>query len=64
MPQDQKKTLSTTIDLTPKKTAGIFDDKYIEYKSGSDENLTIKKFLENIRPYNRILKRLLNEQFI
>lgn len=63
MPQDQKKTLSTTIDLTPKKTAGIFD-KYIEYKSGSDENLTIKKFLENIGPYNRILKRLLNEQFI
>ena len=48
------------IDLTPKKIAGIFDDKYIEYKSGSDENLTIKKYLENIKPYNRIIKHLLN----
>ena len=60
IPQDQKKTLSMPIDLTPKKIAGIFDDKYIEYKSGSDENLTIKKYLENIKPYNRIIKHLLN----
>ena len=28
-----------------------FDDRYIEYRSENDEQLPIRKYLENIRPY-------------
>ena len=29
------------------------NEKYIEYKSGKNEELTIEKYLESIRPYLR-----------
>ena len=51
MPQEKTLSIPNDIKLKLKKIADIFDDKYIEYTSGSDENLTIRKYLENIRPY-------------
>ena len=43
--------LNTPKECKPKKIAGTLDDKYIEYKSEGNQQLTIKEHLENIRPY-------------
>ena len=29
-----------------------FDDRYIKYRSENDEQLSVRKYLENIRPYS------------
>ena len=42
--------LSIPNDYKLEKIAKAFGDKYIEYESGNNEILTIKKYLENIRP--------------
>ena len=52
-PQDQKNLLAHPKTTNRKKIVGAFDDKYIKYESGSDEKLTIEKYLENVRPYLR-----------
>ena len=36
-------------DYKPKKMAGAFDDKYMEYISEYNEQLSIQGYLENIR---------------
>ena len=38
-------------DYKLRKSAGSFNDKYIECVSVSDEKLTVKEYLENTRPY-------------
>ena len=38
-------------DCKLKKNAGVFDDKYIQYKSEGDEKLTMEQYLQKIRPY-------------
>ena len=35
----------------PEKINGLFDDKYIEYKSKCDENISFEKYLWTIRPF-------------
>ena len=41
----------TAKDDKVKKIADPFDDKYIEYKSKGDEQLSTKEYLEKFRPY-------------
>ena len=40
-------------DYKPKNIAGVFHEKYIEYNSEDDEQLSIKEYLEKIKPYLR-----------
>ena len=40
-------------DYKPKNIAGAFHEKYIEYNSEDDEQLSIKEYLEKIKPYLR-----------
>ena len=53
-----EKPLSIPTDYKPKKIAGFFDDKYIEYESEGSEALSIEQYLEEIRPY---LGNLIND---
>ena len=39
--------------LQTKNIAGVFHEKYIEYNSEDDEQLSIKEYLEKIKPYLR-----------
>ena len=38
-------------DYKPRKIPGTFDNKYIEYESGSKGKLTVKEYLKNIELY-------------
>ena len=49
MPKRQIQITTQTIDQ--KKNDDAFNDKYIEYKSKGDEKLSMKQYLEKIRPY-------------
>ena len=39
-------------DCKPQKNTSALDNKYIEYKSEGDEQLSIEKYIQNIRPYS------------
>ena len=56
------KTNNNIIKERKRKTiAGAFNGKYIEHESSSDKKITIKRYLENIRPY---LQDVIDEQKI
>ena len=48
MPKRQMQITTQTID---QKKNDAFNDKYIEYKSKGDVKLSMKQYLEMIRPY-------------
>ena len=48
MPKRQMQITTQTID---QKKNDALNDKYIEYKSKGDEKLSMKQYLEKIRPY-------------